>query len=317
MAKKASVFSAEVRSTLPGATLYWDGGSGVRRDMGPAMFSEPVQHSSFQATEPPARDHRVGLCWATAEISRVPPLSQQALALEQEAARLSFSFDSVLFANTAHERISRARGELVWVPWPEQPESFPLSVHPALLGHAAYESPQADRVMIVPSLQAHDPLLRHGALVLQAALEGKGVAGQLYTESLADGLIVHFLRRYAAARPSLGVVSGGLAPYKLGRTTVYIKDHLEQALSLATLAAVAQTSPAHFARLFKHATGLAPHQYVLMCRMEQAKRLLAETDLPLGEIALQIGCADQSHFTALFRKYVTLTPKTYRDTITR
>jgi AraC family transcriptional regulator len=134
---------------------------------------------------------------------------------------------------------------------------------------------------------------------------------------LADALVVHFLRRYVATRPFLSVGSSGLAPYKLRHTIAYIKEHLEQALSLATLAAVAQTSPAHFTRLFRHAIGLAPHQYVLMCRMEQAKRLLAETDIPLGEIALQVGCADQSHFTALFRKYVTLTPKAYRDTLKR
>ena len=140
------------------------------------------------------------------------------------------------------------------------------------------------------------------------------MAGQLYAESLADALVLHFLRRYAAARPSLRQVTGGLAPYKLQRTTAYIKTHLEQTLSLATLAAVAQTSPAHFARLFKHATGLAPHQYVIMCRMEQAKRLLAETDVPLSEIGPQVGCADQSHFTALFRKHVSMTPKAYRNT---
>jgi AraC-like DNA-binding protein len=274
-------------------------------------------YTSFQATGPPATDHRRGLYWETAEIGFVPPSSSQTLAWEQEAARLTFSLASVLVATTAHEIISRARGELVWAPRPEQPASFPLSVHPALLVHAASESLQADRVTIVPALPAHDPLLRHIALVLQAALEGEGGAGQLYAESLADALVVHFLRRYTAARPCLRAVSGRLSPYKLRRTTVYIKDHLEQALSLAQLAAVAQTSPAHFTRLFRHATGLAPHQYVLMCRMEQAKRLLAETDTPFGEIALQVGCADQSHFTALFRKHVALTPKAYRDTVKR
>ena len=47
--------------------------------------------------------------------------------------------------------------------------------------------------------------------------------------------------------------------------------------------------------------------------MEQAKRLLAETDLPLSEIALQVGCTDQSHFSALFRAHVALTPTAYRD----
>jgi AraC family transcriptional regulator len=108
-------------------------------------------------------------------------------------------------------------------------------------------------------------------------------------------------------------VTGGLSPSKLRRTTAYIQEHLEHDLPLVTLAAVGQTSPAHFARLFKHATGLAPHQYVITCRMEQAKRLLAETDMPLIEIGAQVGCADQSHFTALFRKHVALTPKAYRD----
>jgi AraC family transcriptional regulator len=149
--------------------------------------------------------------------------------------------------------------------------------------------------------------------VLQVALEGEGVAGQLYAKALADALVAHFLRRCAAARPALDKVAGGLSLYKLRRTTAYIREHLEQDLSVVTLAAVGQMSPAHFARLFKHATGLAPHKYVVMCRMEQAKRLLAETDMPLIEIGAQVGCADQSHFTALFRKHVTLTPKAYRE----
>lgn len=80
-----------------------------------------------------------------------------------------------------------------------------------------------------------------------------------------------------------------------------------------TLAAVGETSPAHFARLFKRTTGCTPHQYVLRCRMDQAKQLLVETDVSLSEIGLQVGCADQSHFTALFRTHVSMTPKAYRD----
>jgi AraC family transcriptional regulator len=45
--------------------------------------------------------------------------------------------------------------------------------------------------------------------------------------------------------------------------------------------------------------------------------LLAETDVPLIDIGLQVGCADQSHFTALFRTHVCMTPKTYRDNTKR
>jgi AraC family transcriptional regulator len=226
---------------------------------------------------------------------------------------VTFSLDAALFAAVSRGVVPDARGELVWVPGREQTDASLSSVRPALLVHTAYESLQADPVTVVPSLAVHDPLLRHIALVLQVALESEGVAAQLYAKTVADALVVHFLRRYAAARPSLGAVTGGLSPSKLRRTTAYIQEHLEHDLSLVTLAAVGQTSPAHFARLFKHATGLAPHQYVITCRMEHAKRLLAETDLPLIEIGAQVGCADQSHFTALFRKHVALTPKAYRD----
>jgi AraC family transcriptional regulator len=76
-------------------------------------------------------------------------------------------------------------------------------------------------------------------------------------------------------------------------------------------------SPAHFARLFKQATGRTPHQYVLHCRLEHAKQLLAETTLPLSEIACQVGCADHSHLTRLFRRYVGLSPKAYRTATQR
>jgi AraC family transcriptional regulator len=205
-------------------------------------------------------------------------------------------------------------GEVVWVHGQEKTESSTPSVHPALLVHALDASLQGERITIVPSLPIRDPLLHHIALVLQATITAEDDAGQLYAVSLADALVLHFLRRYAASRQSLHQVTGGLAPYKLHRTTAYIKTHLEQALSLARLATVAQTSPAHFARLFKHATGQTPHQYVIMCRMEQAKRLLARADVPLSEIGPQVGCADQSHFTALFRKHVSMTPKAYRNT---
>jgi AraC family transcriptional regulator len=95
-----------------------------------------------------------------------------------------------------------------------------------LIIHGPYDALEVDRVMIAPSLPVHDPLLQHLALVLQAAVKGEGVAGQLYAESLADALVVHFLNRYAAARPSRQEVTGGLSSYKLRRTTAYIQVHL-------------------------------------------------------------------------------------------
>jgi AraC-like DNA-binding protein len=318
MAKKGCVSSIEGANATPlppaaGRVLQWDGRSGVCREVGAHAVAAQGHPSFFRATGLPATDPRTSPYWTTGEIGLVPGVSPQAVEWEQEAARATFSLAPVLLADTVHAVLSGATGELVWVPWPEQRPSPIPAVYPMLLVHTLHEALQAERLTIVPYLPVPDPLLQHIVLVLQAALEGGSVAGQLYAQSLTDALVVHFLRRYSAARPSRREVNGGLSPYKLRRTTAYIQAHLAQELSLAQLAAVGQTSPAHFARLFKHATGLAPHQYVIACRMEQAKRLLAETDVPLSEIALQVGCTDQSHFSALFRAHVALTPKAYRD----
>jgi AraC family transcriptional regulator len=228
-----------------------------------------------------------------------------------------FALDPVLLADTALWGVPRATGELVWVSCQEPPVSPCHTVHPTLLVHALSGSVLGERVIIIPALHAQDPLLHHIALVLQATVDAESTADQMYAEVLVGALAVHFLRRYATAQPAQRAVSGGLAPYKLQRTLAYIHAHLDQALSLPTLAAVAQMSPTHFAHLFKHATGLAPHQYVSRCRIERAKRLLADTDLPLIEIGPQVGCADQSHFSALFRRHVAMTPKTYRNTTKR
>jgi hypothetical protein len=216
---RAVMVSATPLPQAAGATLYWDGRSSVYRDVEPYTFSAPVQQSSLQAKGQSVTAHRARPYRTTDEICLIPALSPQAIEWEQEAALVTFDLDPILLADTTHEVIRGATGDLVWVSWPETTESLTPAVHPALLMHATDESLQAYRVTIVPSLPDHDPLLQHMALVLQAAIEGEGVAGQLYAESLADALVGHFLRRFAAARPSLREVTGGLSPYKLRRTT--------------------------------------------------------------------------------------------------
>ena len=251
MVEASSVSIAVVARATPlpqtaGATLHWDSRSGVCRDVGPHTLLEHMQPSTFQVKGPPTPAQRARLYWTTGEIGLVPAFPPQAIVWEKAAALLTFSLDPLLLADTPYAVLPGATGELVWVHWQEHTASPSPVVHPALIVHATDASLQAERIKIVPYLHAHDPLLHHMALVLRAAIEGEGVAEQLYATSLADALVVHFLRRYALSRQSLHAVTGGLAPSKLRRTIAYIKAHLEQTLSLAELAAVAQTSPDPF-----------------------------------------------------------------------
>ena len=295
-----------------GAILHWNDYSDERHEERLHVLSAPAFPSSFQANGQLSA-LRIHPYLTTKEIGLVTSRALREIVWEQEAMLLTFALDPILLANLANEGLPKVTGELVWTPYRAQLASFTLSVHPILFVHSFHETCPAEHVEIVPDLREHDPLLHHMALVLQTEIEGEGINGRFYVETLVDALAVHFLRRYRASRRSPREVTGGLSPYRLRRTTAYIKDHLEQDLSLTTLAAVGEMSPAHFARLFKHATGLTPHQYVIARRMEQAKRLLTETDETLIDIGLQVGCADQSHFTALFHKHVSLTPKAYRD----
>ena len=102
------------------------------------------------------------------------------------------------------------------------------------------------------------------------------------------------------------------APRKVQRALALIDRRLDERISLQQMAHVAGTSPHCFARLFKRSIGVAPHQYVIRRRLERAKELLEETPLSIAEVALAVGCANQSHFSALFHKATGVTPLGYR-----
>jgi AraC family transcriptional regulator len=74
-------------------------------------------------------------------------------------------------------------------------------------------------------------------------------------------------------------------------------------------------SPVYFARQFRRATGVAPHQYLLRARVVRAKHLLAATDLRIATIALDCGFCHQEHLTRAFRKQCGITPAAYRAAV--
>jgi transcriptional regulator GlxA family with amidase domain len=119
-----------------------------------------------------------------------------------------------------------------------------------------------------------------------------------------------------AATPSVAQlrarIRGGLPPRALRRVREFIEAHLEQNISIHALATIAGLSMYHFARAFKQSEGMTPHDYLVQCRVRRAQDLLAATDLPLSEIALASGFADQSHCARRFREHVGVTPSSYR-----
>jgi AraC family transcriptional regulator len=167
--------------------------------------------------------------------------------------------------------------------------------------------------LTVPPLDGLDlPQLRAAMLAVEAELTAGGAGGRLAAESLANVLAVHLLRHVSAPRRPARGPDGALPQGRLRAVVEYIEAHLDAGPSLEQLAAVARLSPYHFARQFKAATGLPPHQYVIMRRVERAKQLLQGGDLSLAEVAADAGFSDQSVFTRHFKRLVGVTPGQFR-----
>jgi AraC family transcriptional regulator len=105
---------------------------------------------------------------------------------------------------------------------------------------------------------------------------------------------------------------GGLAPWQERRAKELMSTHLNREISLAFVAGECKLSVSHFARSFKQCTGKPPHRWLLENRVEKAKELLIDAELPLAEIALECGFSDQSHFTRVFSRIAGTSPGTWQ-----
>ena len=112
-------------------------------------------------------------------------------------------------------------------------------------------------------------------------------------------------------KPAPGPTARTLSDQALSRVFELIESDLTQDLGLSELAGAAELSAFHFARSFKAATGLPPHQYVMERRLARAQELL-EGSHALAEIAYAVGFSSQSHMTDVFRKKLGVTPGKYR-----
>jgi AraC family transcriptional regulator len=105
---------------------------------------------------------------------------------------------------------------------------------------------------------------------------------------------------------------GGLPPRTLRRVREYILAHAAEKISNRVLAELAGLSRTYFCRAFKQSAGMSPHNFVRQIRVDHVKHLLVETELPLAQIAISAGFADQSHCTRCFHQLVGITPSRYR-----
>ena len=111
------------------------------------------------------------------------------------------------------------------------------------------------------------------------------------------------------ASPEVGSDAGGRVDGSLD----YMLGSLDRPLQVATLAALAKTSPSHFFSLFKRRTGYAPISLFNHLRIRRACELLDDTSLKIKEVAAAVGYNDQLYFSRAFKLLARVAPTEYRQ----
>ena len=126
------------------------------------------------------------------------------------------------------------------------------------------------------------------------------------------------------ARPGINSIAGldrarlespddrELTPRRWREIAEFIDTHLGMPLTIVDLASRVGLSPSHFSRAFSAILKVTPHCYLMSRRVSKAQELLAFSNMPVADIALVAGFADQSHLSRRFREQVGLTPSSFR-----
>ena len=132
-----------------------------------------------------------------------------------------------------------------------------------------------------------------------------------YVHAMTRALVLHLMQAFRAENPAPEdrPSDSGL---RLDSMLDFIDSRLTDPLKVDELAARANVSRAHFIRRFRDVTGMSPHRYITLRRIEKARELLLGTRLGLVQIALDVGFGNQSHFTQVFHAITGRTPSQFR-----
>ena len=159
------------------------------------------------------------------------------------------------------------------------------------------------------NLPYSDPSLRKMNLRADAALGGEQVLKNYLELFLID------LMREESKRESSDAVFLPLDKFDeiiSDRVIEYMKEHLNERISVDDIIGILHYSKSYIFRQFKKTTGYSLMTYFIKLKINRAKRLLRETEMPISEIAESLAFDDSNYFSKTFKRMTGYTPTTYR-----
>lgn len=199
--------------------------------------------------------------------------------------------------------------------WQQTAELTLLYLNPKLFSNAIGESIEESNLVIDERYSlVNDNLIYEIATILGCLSKSDSAyIEKLYIENLANLLAVHLLKNYLNYEIVTVDNLKRLSSKKLKVVCEYVEANLERKITLSELANIAGVGKYYFCRLFKSSTNITPYSYVLHRRIELAKKLLQNSDLPICNIALECGFSNQSHLAKHFRSILGTSPMRYRQ----
>jgi AraC family transcriptional regulator len=157
-----------------------------------------------------------------------------------------------------------------------------------------------------------DPVLANLARALIPAFEHPEQASALFIDQMATAIGTYLVHQYGGRHANPILRSRKLSRAHESLAKNILLENLDGNISISEVAGACRLSRGYFIKAFRETTGQTPYQWLLAERIRRACELLKQPKMPLAEIAIACGFADQSHFTRVFANVIGATPGNWR-----
>lgn len=198
-----------------------------------------------------------------------------------------------------------------------EPCSFLIvTITPDLLFEYFGQPLPCEKLTFLNNYSIQDKTIEYVMRLLYLETINKGQNGKIYRENLLRLFACYYIPNYSNYWDILGGrQSSTISDETLERIDRYILERIGETLTIDELAQICNMSKFHFLNEFKKVKAITPYQYIILMKIEQAKKLLITSAEQIVHIGLRLGFNDNSHFTRTFKKLTDQTPSQYRNSI--